>query len=411
MTIDLETFFNTPATQRFSCPATLVWGPGCRERLVELAADAGTAALWVDEHFAAADVVVRLREQLGERLVAETVVHGMPLTTEVDAAVEAGAGRVDVVVAIGGGSTIDAAKAAIAQRLYGTYDGVGMGDLRGMPVLPDATRPLLVCVPTTAGTGAEVSRYYVTYDSASGTKVHGKSWRLIADWVLLDPVVLRHAPAALLVGCAFDAFVHCWESFLCRGERSWFNEMLSVEGMSRVVCGLEAVAGAAEPDLVHLMELQYAAAIGGIAISNVRTGNIHEAAGALLEHSRLTHPETLYVFWREAVEQYGGAIADRLARLLPALAATAPQAGISDLESLLAWWDQRFAGAGLDESVRAGLGRVGLPAGELERHIYDRVHADRVWADKESPVPLSDADIEYLVSSSLTRFGYRSTGE
>ena len=410
MTTDLETFFNTPAAQRFSCPATLMWGAGCSERLLDLTADARPAALWVDEHFVDEDVVRRLRDQLGASLVVETVVSGMPRTEEVDAAVKAGAGRVDVVIAIGGGSTIDAAKAAIAERLYGTYDGVGMGDLRGVPVLPGATRPLLLCVPTTAGTGAEVSRYYVIYDSATGSKVHGKSWRLLADWVLLDPVVLRHAPAALLIGCAFDAFVHCWESFLCRGERSWFNEMLSVEGICRVLNGLEAVANAAEPDLKPLLELQYAAAIGGIAISNVRTGNIHEAAGALLEYSCLTHPGTLYVFFRDAVEQYGDVIADRLARLLPALAAMAPQVRIRDLDGLLAWWERRFADVGLDESVRAGLGRVGLPAGELERHIYDRVHADRVWADKESPVTLSDADIEQFVTRSLTRFGYRPTG-
>ena len=139
-----------------------------------------------------------------------------------------------------------------------------------------------MCVPTTAGTGAEASRYYVAYDSHTGAKVHGKSWRLLADWVFLDPSFLQDSPPSLLVASAFDAFTHCWESFLCRGERSWFNDMLSVEGICRLLSALHAVVREADGDALRRLELQYAATLGGIAISNVRTGDMHEAAGALL---------------------------------------------------------------------------------------------------------------------------------
>ena len=403
--MDLETFYNVPGTKRFAYPGTLVWGEGCRARLSPLIEGAPTVALWVDAAFAGSSFVTGLRAGLCGRLVADRVVRGMPLTGEVDEAIAAGAGRVAAVVAIGGGSTIDAAKAVIAGALYGTYDGVGMGERRGLPVLPDTARPLFVALPTTAGTGAEASRYYVTYDSVTRAKVHGKSWRLLADWVLLDPWFLADSPRDLLVGCAFDAFVHLWESFICREERSWFNEMLSVEGIGRVMHGLGEVLDGAAGDEA-LLELQYAASLGGIAISNVRTGEIHEAAGALLEHSELTHPETLSVFFAPAVERYRDAVGDRLAVLLPHLAARLPGTAVGSLDDLLAWWDRAFDAVGLRERVAEALGRVELPAGELEEHIVARVKADRVWAEKEGPVPLGDADIAVFVADSLWRSGY-----
>ncbi|MFA4964169.1 MAG: iron-containing alcohol dehydrogenase [Thermoleophilia bacterium] len=410
MSTDLELLFNTPALQRFAFPGTVLWGVGCRERTLDLLGREASVALWVDAYFAHSAFIDEVRAALGSRLLLTSVVTAMPRTAEIGAAMDAGADAVDAVLAVGGGSTVDAAKAVIAQRLYGTYDGVGMGERRGLSPLDGERKPLFICLPTTAGTGAEASRYYVTYDSRNGAKVHGKSWRLLADWVLLDPSFLEDAPASLLVGSAFDAFTHCWESFLCREERSWFNEMLSLEGMCRAMSALQAVVRGGDRSSSRRLELLYAATIGGMAISNVRTGDIHEAAGALLERSGLTHPETLFVFFRAAVEHHRPALADREARLLSELGLRAPELGLVKLDDLVGWWEGLFAETGLRDGIVEGLGRVALPPGELESHIYERVRADRVWADKEAPVPLRDGDIESLINRSLRRFGYDVTG-
>ena len=408
--MDLELLFNTPAAQRFACPGTIVWGEGSRERVFSLLGADRTVALWVDEHFERSAFCDELRAALGSRLRFSRTVKGMPRTGEIDADAAAGSADADVILAVGGGSTIDAAKAVIADRLYGTYDGIGMGERRGMPPIDGARKPLFVCVPTTAGTGAEASRYYVAYDSHTGAKVHGKSWRLLADWVFLDPSFLQDSPPSLLVASAFDAFTHCWESFLCRGERSWFNDMLSVEGICRLLSALHAVVREADGDALRRLELQYAATLGGIAISNVRTGDMHEAAGALLQHSGLTHPETLFVFFRAAVDHHRAALADREARLLPEVRLRAPELAIECLDDLVSWWERLFVETGLHSGIERRLGRVDLPPGELERHIYERVHADRVWVDKEAPVPFDDGDIERLIGEALERFGYYATG-
>ena len=140
--------------------------------------------------------------------------------------------------------------------------------------------------------------------------------------------------------------------------------MLTVDGMCRVVSGLGGRCRAG-PISGRRLELQYAASLGGIAISNVRTGNIHEAAGALLEHSALTHPRRSTSSGRRG-EQYPDAIGDRLVWLVPA-AARVPDR-YPHLEGL-SRGGIGLRGRGLDESLRSVLGRVGLPAGELERHI------------------------------------------
>lgn len=406
MRTDLELFFNTPSAKRFAYPGTVLWGDGCRERALDLMKDDSRVALWVDARFAQLEFVNEVRAVLGARLRFERVVDGMPRTAEVDAAIDAGAGDADVVLALGGGSTIDAAKAVIAQCLFHTYDGVGMGDLRGLKPLTDSRKPLFVCLPTTAGTGAEASRYYVVYDSITGAKVHGKSWRLLADWVLLDPYFLEESPPALLVASAFDAFTHCWESFLCKGERSWFNEMLSVEGICRILDALQALVRRGDCRVSRRLELMYAATVGGMAISNVRTGDMHEAAGALLQHTALTHPQSLFVFFRATVEHHRPSIGDREELLLPQIRLRTRRLGVRDLESLLGWWERLFEETGLQAEINAQLGRVALPPGELERRICERVHEDRVWVDKEGPVPLRDDDIGRLVNGSLERFGY-----
>ncbi|MEI6726221.1 MAG: iron-containing alcohol dehydrogenase, partial [Actinomycetes bacterium] len=300
--------------------------------------------------------------------------------------------------------------AVIAQRLFGRYDGVGMGDLRGLSPIPGSRKPLFVCLPTTAGTGAEASRYFVAYDSRTGAKVHGKSWQLLADWVLLDPYFLHDSPPALLVASAFDAFTHCWESFLCREERSWFNEMLSIEGMCRVLGALHSIVREADRRDLRRLELLYAAAIGGMAISNVRTGDMHEAAGALLQDTDLTHPETLFVFFRDTIEHHRPSLADREALLLPQIGLRAPELDIHTLEELIRWWEDLFEETGLHADIEARLGRVAVPPSELVKHIFDRVRADRVWAEKEGPVPLKDDDIEEIARRSLGRFGLSDGG-
>lgn len=396
-----EIKFNTQTLKRFFMPSRVVWGAGARFEVLDLVAEAGSVGLFVDPYFSADALVERIRTEAGDRLIIDQLCYALP-KTQVSEAIAKKAAPPDLIVSVGGGSTIDAAKAAVAQWIFGTIDDVGMGAKRGMPWLENAMRPLIVGIPTTAGTGADASRYYVTYDLESKGKIHGKSWDLTADWILVDPYFLRSAPDDLLILSAFDAFVHFFESFICRFERSWAGDLLSVDGIGRVLVGLKAVLAGDRSDDA-LLQLHYAAAMGGVAISNIRTGNIHEAAGALLELIPSSHAETLFVFFDAAYVQYRSAIGDRETLLMRHLAAHFPELGFSSFDEIRDWWRGVFEQHGLKARIGGAMATV-TDWNQSYTHIFNRTFDDKVWCDKESPIPLDAEAVALFIRAGLLPF-------
>ena len=400
----LETFFNRPGLKRFAFPGALLWGEGARYEIPAILEGVRVIDCYLDAHFAEHPLAAELLALLEGRVRRRLVVVGEPRTQQVIAeALEFESP--DAVLAIGGGSTMDFAKAVTAGRLFGLVDGVGMGSLRGMDPSAGAERPIMIDVPTTAGTGADTSRYYVTYDAETKRKVHGKSWRLIADWSVLDPAFLRDCPSALLVTSAFDVFVHLFESLICRGEGSWFGQMLSLDTIPRLIRALDAAIRLGDRGSDTLLEMLYSASVGGIAISNVRTGNVHEAAGVLLEVTSLSHPETLAVFFRSAYEQYAGATAPVCEDLLRRLAITAPHLALNSMDDLIGWWTEQFRAAGSLARIRAQIEQLRPESVGLRERIFDRVWSDRVWIEKESPIELTESAVWAFIDDALARHG------
>jgi alcohol dehydrogenase class IV len=397
----IELIFNRQGLKRFYLPTRFIWGEDAFGLLGELIDDTAKVMLFLDRAFVRDPLILALRERLGDRLLCETICHAMPQVQELQRLAAAHEQSMpDIVLSIGGGSTVDAAKAVIAQWIFGTFDGVGMGARRVMPRRAGIKRPTLIGVPTTAGTGADVSRYYVTYDATTKGKVHGKSWDLVADWILIDPYFLRTAPDHLVVISAFDAFIHLFETFICRGERSWFGDMVSLEGITRLMLAMHAFLDHGDRSDQTLLALNYAAAIGGIGISNIRTGNIHEAAGALLELTPLTHADTLMVFMDAAIAQYREAIEDREALLMRHLSAHAPALGYASLDDIRAWWRRSFVTTGRMELIQSALSGI-TDWTQASHHIRERVWNDRVWCEKESPIPLTAVMVDDFLKAAL----------
>ena len=405
--MNIETWFNTEEIKRFYFPGRIFVGPGVFSRAVVLCHETnGTVAVVIDKVVHDLSFVREALANLGSKLSKLMLVDGAPIAQDVDAYVRSFVNPPKVVLAIGGGSATDFAKAVVASFVFGVVDGVG---LRGnVPKVCSDTKPLLVSVPTTAGSGAEASRYYVTYDQADRHKVFGKSWRLVADWIMLDPVFLRSVPDSILVSCAFDLFVHLFETLICRQERSWIGGMFSVHGISRLMDALSrAIYDGERSDAVHCA-LMETATLGGVAISNVRTGNLHEAAGALLELTNLSHPETLFVFFRDAVEQYLGVIGDCEARLLAQLRLVPAFENFSALGDVIGWWEALFAKTGLEAKIRESMVELKPSLDKVHDHVFQRVYSDKVWINKESPLPLGEQAIRNLIERSLNRFGLSS---
>ncbi len=402
--LDIGTFYNTQDVKRFHFPGKILWGKKCRHRLFELVGHESRIALFVDAFFSSHPFMKEVQDRYGKQISLLEEIKSMPQTHDVRNIAAMAGNRHDVIVSIGGGSTIDTAKAVMAELRYGSFDGVGIGERRGIRPLPGVAKPQFISLPTTAGSGADASRYYVVYDSWTKKKVYGRSWDLVADWILLDPHFIEDAPDRLTISVAFDAFLHLFESFLCRYERSWFNDMLSVDGIARIMEALDRIFYRRQGESEDYLQLLYAATLAGMAVSNVRTGNVHEAAGALLEHTGLTHSETLFFFFRAAYEQYRGAIVERDALLGGRLHCRAPHLGINSIGGMVEWWEKIFAEAGIEASIAAKLKKDSLQPEKLRQAIFDRVNQDEVWCKKESPLPLAPDTIHGMITNAFSRF-------
>lgn len=402
--MDIETWFNTADIKRQYFPGRIFVGAGVFRQAIELCLKTeGQIAIVADQVVHDLPLVRDELTALAHRGPHLKLVHGAPIAQEVECFAQALGVSPAVILSIGGGSATDFAKAVTARFLFGTFDGIGLrgniGETKGR------AKPILVSVPTTAGSGAEASRYYVTYDRDDHHKVFGKSWQLVADWIMLDPIFLRSAPDSLLVSCAFDVFVHLFESMICRYESSWMGRTLSLNGIPHLMDALDRVIHQGRRSDTEFSGLLETASIGGLAISNVRTGNIHEAAGALLELTDLSHPETLFVFFRDAIEQYLSQISDHEQALLDRLRLIPAFAQFKRMEDVICWWEALFERVGLVERIRASLARLGSSQDTAKAHIFQRVFTDKVWITKESPLPLDEAGISGFIDRSLARFG------
>lgn len=403
--MNIETFFNSDDATRFFFPGKVFIGNGISEKAADLLGQCKSIAIVVDQVFADSSVYHCLVEAGKLARVSTWIARGAPFAQDIVAFIDEIGGTPDVVVSIGGGSAADFAKSIILKELFGTIDGVGVGEKRGMPPRDGAKRPLYIAIPTTAGSGAEASRYFVTYDKNTHRKVYGKTWQVVADWIFLDPRHLASMPDSALVSCAFDAFVHLFETLVVKHERSQFGDMFSLDGIPRIMAALERGVVRGVRDLQMHEDLLYSATLAGIAISNVRTGNIHEAAGALLELTDLNHPETLFVFFRDAVEQYLSEIADREQALVSRLRLTPAFGEFTRMDDVICWWEDLFARVGLVTRIRATLAGLTSSRATAKEHIFQRVFTDKVWVTKESPLPLDEAAISGFIDRSLARFG------
>jgi alcohol dehydrogenase class IV len=144
------------------------------------------------------------------------------------------------------------------------------------------------------------------------------------------------------------------------------------------------------------MNLGLNASIAGCAISNTRTGNVHEAAGALLERVNLSHGETLMVFARVAFEQYKNEVSETLDRTLMGTQ-------FSSFDQAMTWWEDLFQKNGMTDKLAEEIQNI-KDIDEVRSHIFQRVASDKVWVNKESPKQYLDQDVYELIDLSLASF-------
>ena len=266
-------------TFEFATVGRIVFGRGKSEQIPILARDLGRRALLVlGGSSRGREVLTQGLSHAGVDTVVFSVT-GEPTTHLVDeAAAIARAAGCDLVISVGGGSVIDAGK-AVAGML------ANPGQVRDYLELAGSGKPLLnrgvpfIAVPTTAGTGAEVTRNAVLDVPEHEVKASLRSPHLLARLAVVDPELTLSLPPAITAYTGMDALTQLIEPFVSNAANP-LTDAVCREGLTRAARSL-ARAYRDGSDVAAREDMALAALFGGIALANARLGAVHGFAAVL----------------------------------------------------------------------------------------------------------------------------------
>lgn len=380
----------------FATAGRIIVGAGVIREAGALASAFGRRALVVGGH-----ALARLEPLLSRLHDAGIVATTFAITGEptveiaVAGAALALAKQCDLVIAMGGGSALDAGKAiaALASNPGDPLDYlevVGRGKPLTMPPLP------VIAIPTTAGTGSEVTRNAVLGVSAERVKVSLRSPLMLPRIALIDPELTHDLPPEITASTGMDALTQCLEPFVSPVATP-LTDGFCREGLARVARGLRrAVADGS--DAAAREDMALASLCGGLALANARLGAVHGFAAPLGGMYDAPH----------------GAICARLLPLvmdaniaaLRARDATSPALGRYAEAARLLTGDP---GASAEDGARwvaalcrdlaiSPLGRYGVAAAAIPDLV---ARARRASSMQGNPIALRDDELEHILRQAL----------
>jgi alcohol dehydrogenase class IV len=273
---------------RFRLPPTLLFGRGSSRELPRLLAELGIARplLATDPGVAAAGIPARLAGELAAAGIAAAVWDGVrpdPDETHAERCAEALlAGGHDAVVAVGGGSAIDAAKVGAALAVAGGR----AADLFGFDRVVRPGLPL-VAVPTAAGSGSEVSSHAVIAGLSVRKKEVVAGLHLLPRAAVVDPDWTATLPPETAAHSALDALFHAIEAYLAR-RATPFTDGFALPALPRIAAALPRVL-AHPDDAAAREELSLGCLYAGCAMANANAGAIHALGYPLTSRYGVPH--------------------------------------------------------------------------------------------------------------------------
>ena len=389
----------------FSVPQNITVGKGSLAKLPEIAKKSGGshAFLMSGPHLAKMGLVEKAANSLKSAGIAVdtfTDIEGNPSVETVDKATaafkEAGA---DFIVAFGGGSPMDVAKAVGVTAKYGG----SITEYEGAHKVPGPIIPL-IAIPTTAGTGSEVTAFSVITDHSRDYKLTVFSYEILPAYAILDAELLTTAPASVAAACGIDAFIHAEEAYISTAA-SPFSDAMAEKAMSLIGKNIRRFV-ANRGDIEAAESMLVGSLFAGIAFSFARLGNVHA----------MSHPVSAFFDVPHGVAN---------AVLLPVIAEYNALADhgryltiYNDISPVPAY-EEEFEPMMLVDAIRELCGEIGIPANLTEainnasktgpvsvEEIENKIEAMAVDAMKSGNIAVNprssrQCDIEMLYRKAL----------
>jgi acetaldehyde dehydrogenase/alcohol dehydrogenase len=265
------------------------------------------------------DRVITVLQQREERVALQIIddVEAEPSVTTVDRGAELMRSfRPDTIVALGGGSAMDAAK---VMWLRYEHPEVVFADMREkffdvrkravkFPIPGERAR--LVCIPTTSGTGAEVTPFAVITDNTTGQKYPLADYALTPSVAIVDPVLAADLPRTITADSGFDALTHATESYVSVYAND-FTDGLALQAIKMIFGHLERAVthGAADPEAREKMH--NAGTIAGMAFGSAFLGIVHAMSHTLGATFHIAHGRTNAILLAHVI-RYNGSVPGKL---------------------------------------------------------------------------------------------------
>ena len=276
-------------------------------------------------------------------------------------------------IAIGGGSPMDAAKAAAARVVR---PNTPVGKMAGLLKVGRKIPPY-IAVPTTAGTGSETTIAAVITDSETHHKYALMDLHLIPRYAVLDPEMTRELPPKITSTTGMDALTHAVEAYLC-----WtYNTRESIRLAEEAVCGIFRYLERAYKDgedMEARTEMLIAAYKAGFAFTRAGVGNVHAIAHTLGGLYNTPHGLANAVILHIVLEDYGPAVEGKLAHL-------------AEITGLMTAGSDKEKAAAFIREIRAMNRRMNIPTGFdfiQEKDIPQMVKWALAEANPVYPVPV-----------------------
>lgn len=258
----------------FNVPQDIVFGMGSLKRLPELLEKSDSKKMMI--------ISGPVLEKIGVVKRVQDVVEaaGIETTTFVDIAANPTVDMVDAatkqykesgatsIVALGGGSPMDVAKAVGVLARYGG----SITDYEGAHLVPGPIEPI-IAIPTTAGTGSEVTAFSVITDTTRNYKLTVFSYELLPKYALLDPEMAMTAPPSVAASCGIDALIHAWEAYTSLAA-SPFSDAMAEKALELIGGNIRRFV-ANRKDEEAACAMMSGSMFAGIAFAWARLGNVH----------------------------------------------------------------------------------------------------------------------------------------
>jgi alcohol dehydrogenase len=267
-------------------PPRLVFGNGCAAGCADLFAQRGLRRVFLVSSSPVLSQIGFLIEAL--RKAGCEVVQSRPVDSEPTSGLfeqilaDAKKADVEAVLGVGGGSPLDVAKlvAALARGRQSAAEVFGLNQLQGRELF-------LVCLPTTAGTGSEVSPNAILLDEADQLKKGVVSPHLVPDAALIDPLLTLSVPGPVTAATGLDALTHCIEAYANKFAHP-ITDQYALPGIRLISANLlRAVRHGADTEA--RANLALGSLYGGLCLGPVNTGAVHALAYPLGSRFKIAH--------------------------------------------------------------------------------------------------------------------------